>query len=64
MTTTSNLDIDKLIVKARKVGKHKTKKETITNALEEYIERREQKKIKDLFDKIEYEGDYSYKEHR
>lgn len=64
MTMTSNPDIDKLIVKAQKVGKHKTKKETVISALVEYIERREQKKIKVLFGKIEYEENYSHKEHR
>lgn len=61
----TNLDIDNdLIVKAKKVGKHKTKKETVTSALVEYIERREQKKIKELFGKIEYDEDYFYKDHR
>ena len=61
----TNLDIDDdLIAKAKKVGKHKTKKETVTNALIEYIERREQKKIKELFGEVEYDEDYSYKKHR
>lgn len=46
----TNLDIDdELILKAQKTGKHKTKKETVTGALIEYIERREQKKIKRAF---------------
>lgn len=61
----TNLDIDnELIVKAQKAGKHKTKKETVTNALIEYIEKREQKKIKELFGEIEYDEEYSYKKHR
>ncbi len=61
----TNLDIDdSLIVKAKKAGKHKTKKETVTQALIEYIERREQKKIVELFGTIEYDDSYSYKEYR
>lgn len=61
----TNLDIeDSLIERAKKAGKHKTKKETVTRALTEYIERREQKKIKDLFGEVEYEEDYSYKDSR
>ncbi len=61
----TNLDVeDSLIERAKKAGKHKTKKETVTRALTEYIERREQKKIKDLFGEVEYEEDYSYKDSR
>ncbi|SMO94036.1 antitoxin of type II TA system, VapB [Gracilimonas mengyeensis] len=61
----TNLDIDnKLIVKAQEIGKHKTKKETVTSALKEYIEKREQQKITELFGEIEYDESYSYKEHR
>ena len=61
----TNLDIENsLIERAKKVGKHKTKKETVTRALTEYIDRREQKKIKELFGKIEYDEGYSYKESR
>lgn len=61
----TNLDIDNdLIVKAQKAGQHKTKKETVTSALVEYIERREQKKINELFGEIEYQDDYSYKKYR
>lgn len=55
---------DSLILKAKKIGKHKNKKETVTKALVEYIERHEQKKIIELFDTIEYDNSYSYKDHR
>ena len=61
----TNLDIeDSLIERAKKAGKHKTKKETVTRALTEYIERREQKKIKGLFGEIEYDEGYSFKDSR
>lgn len=61
----TNLAIDdSLIEQARLVGKHKTKKAVVTEALEEYIQRRKQKDILELFNKIDYREDYDYKEQR
>jgi len=61
----TNLAIDdSLIEQARLLGKHKTKKAVVTEALEEYIQRRKQKNILELFNKIEYEKDYDYKGQR
>ena len=61
----TNLAIDdKLIENARRIGKHKTKKAAVTEALTEYIQRREQLRIIGLFGKIEYEQDYDYKKQR
>ena len=61
----TNLAIDdQLIDDARKIGNHKTKKAVVTEALIEYIEKREQLKIIDLFGSIDYEPDYDYKEQR
>ena len=61
----TNLAIDdKLIENARRIGKHKTKKAVVTEALIEYIQRREQLKILGLFGTIEYDGDYDYKKQR
>lgn len=61
----TNLAIDdSLIEQAQLLGKHKTKKAVVTEALEEYIQRRKQKNILELFNKIEYEKDYNYKEQR
>lgn len=61
----TNLAIDdSLIEQAQQLGKHKTKKAVVTEALEEYIQRRKQKNILELFNKIEYEKDYDYKEQR
>ena len=46
----TNLAIDdKLILKALKVGSHKTKKEAVTIALKDYITRKTQEKIISLF---------------
>jgi len=61
----TNLAVDdKLIEKARKIGNHKTKKGVVTEALEEYIQRRKQVKITKLFGTIDYDPDYDYKEQR
>ncbi len=60
MATNLALD-DKLIAEAREIGRHKTKKETVTAALREYIQRRKQRRILDLAGKIEYDPEYNYK---
>lgn len=65
MTHGTNLAIDdRLIEEARKVGKHRTKKATVTEALQEYIARRRQARILNLFDKIEFDPRYHYKKQR
>ena len=61
----TNLAIDdKLIEEARVAGKHRTKKAVVTEALQEYIQRRKQAEVLDLFGKIDYDPDYNYKEQR
>lgn len=61
----TNLAIDdKLIEEARRLGKHKTKKAVVTEALEEYIQRHKQAQILDLFHKVDFDPDYDYKEQR
>ncbi len=61
----TNLAIDdKLIEEAKKLGKHRTKKDTVTEALKEYIQRKKQLKILNIFNTIEYEQDYDYKKQR
>ena len=58
----TNLAIDdKLIDQARRIGRHKTKKEAVTAALREYIQRRKQLKILALAGTIEYDPRYNYK---
>ncbi len=61
----TNLAIDdKLLEQARRIGKHKTKKETVNTALEEYIARRKQQEILSLFGTIDYDPRYDYKRER
>ncbi len=60
MATNLALD-DRLIEEARKIGEHKTKKEAVTAALEEYVRRRKQQRVIELFGKIDYDPAYDYK---
>jgi Arc/MetJ family transcription regulator len=61
----TNLDIDdKLIDQARRIGKHKTKKEAVTNALIEYIKARKRLALLDWVGKVEYFDDVDHKKMR
>lgn len=61
----TNLAIDdELLEEALRIGGHRTKKATVTEALEEYIRRRKQAQILDLFGKIDYDPEYDYKKQR
>lgn len=62
MSTNLAID-DRLLVKALQISGLKTKKETVTIALQEFIQRRKQEEITDLFGTIDYR-DYDYKKHR
>ena len=46
------------------VSGQKTKKAAVTKALEEFIARREQREILDLFGKLDWDPDYDYKTER
>jgi len=63
MATNLALD-DNLINEALSLGNHKTKKAVVTQALQEYIQRRKQLEILNIFNSIEYENTYDYKEQR
>lgn len=61
----TNLAIDdRLLEEARRVGGQRTKKATVTEALEEYIQRRKQAKILKLFGTVEFDPKYDYKKQR
>ena len=61
----TNLAIDDwLIEEAKLVGKHRTKKAAVTEALMEYIQRRKQSEILKIFGSIEYDQEYDYKKQR
>jgi Arc/MetJ family transcription regulator len=61
----TNLAIDpKLLDRALRVSGEKTKKAAVTKALKEFIARRQQKKLLDLFDSLEWDPEYDYKSER
>ena len=61
----TNLAIDdKLIKEAVEIGKHKTKKAAVTEALQEYILKRKQTMVREIFGKIDYDTSYNYKKQR
>jgi hypothetical protein len=61
----TNLKVnEQLIEEALALCDHKTADMLIEAALREYIQRRKQLKILDLFGTIDYEEDYDYKQQR
>jgi len=63
MATNLALD-DSLIEEAKVIGKHRTKKGVVTEALHEYIQRRKQSEILNLFNNVTFDKDYDYKQQR
>lgn len=61
----TNLAIDpKLLDKALEVGGEKTKKATVNRALREFVARREQERILELFGKFDWDDGFDYKRER
>ncbi len=61
----TNLAIDeKLLNEALSISGLKTKKDTVNYALKEFINRRKQVEVLDLFGKLEPDADYDYKKAR
>jgi hypothetical protein len=61
----TNLSIDpKLIDKALEVSGERTKKAAVTKALQEFIARRQQKNLVELFGKLEWDESFDYKRER
>ncbi|MEM7738398.1 MAG: type II toxin-antitoxin system VapB family antitoxin [Deinococcota bacterium] len=61
----TNLQIDDtLMQEALALGGHRTKRAVVEAALQEYIARRKQLQVIDLFGTIEYDEDYDYKTQR
>ncbi|MDD5349197.1 MAG: type II toxin-antitoxin system VapB family antitoxin [Chthoniobacteraceae bacterium] len=60
MATNVQLD-EKLMTEALRLGKQRSKKALIEEALREYVERRKQAELLGLFGQIDYEADYDYK---
>ena len=55
---------DQLIESAKSLGQHRSKKEAVTVALEEYVRRLRQRTVFEAFGKIDYDKNHSYKRQR
>lgn len=61
----TNLAIDDaLLERARRIGKLRTKRETVTQALTEFIQRRRQRNILKALGTIEFREGWDYKKDR
>ena len=61
----TNLALDpELLKRAFAISGEKTKKAAVTRALEEFIARREQRRVLDLVGKVEWDPAYDYKADR
>ena len=61
----TNLDLDpRLLDRAFRLSGERTKKATVTRALEEYVARLEQRRATDLFGELEWDATYDYKTER
>jgi Arc/MetJ family transcription regulator len=63
MPTNLNID-DALLEEAVRVSGKKTKRDTVNAALSEYVSRRKQRRILDLFGKLEWDAGFDYKRER
>ena len=61
----TNLSIDPVLIeRALEVSGERTKKAAVTKALQEFIARRQQKRLLELMGKLEWDVDYNYKAER
>jgi len=60
-----NIPVNEVLVQeALAVGNQETERDVVELALREYIQRRKQLKIVELFGTIDYDSDYDYKQQR
>lgn len=63
MATNLNLD-DALLEETLRLSGKKTKREAVTAALQEYVGRRKQRRILDLFGALDWDPRFDYKKER
>ena len=63
MPTNVELD-DALVAEAKKLGKHRTKRAAVNEALKEYVARHKRRRVLSLFGKLDWEPGYDYKAER
>lgn len=65
LTMATNLSIDpELLEEALRIGGFSTKKETVNQALTEFVQRRKQREIVSLFGTLPHDSEYDYKQRR
>lgn len=61
----TNLAIDdRLLDEARRIGGRKTKRETVNDALQEFIRRRQRLNLVNVMGTVDYDPAYDYKKER
>ena len=60
MATNLNLD-DQLVLEAKELGGHTTKREAVNQALSEYVNRKKRKKLVELFGNTDWDPEYDHK---
>ena len=61
----TNLDLDdKLVEEAKRLGKHRSKRAAVNEALAEYVASRKRRRVLDLFGTLEWDPKYDYKAER
>ena len=61
----TNLDLDdKLVDEAKRLGKHRSKRAAVNEALAEYVASRKRRRILDAFDQLEWDPNYDYRAER
>lgn len=61
----TNLAIDdRLLDEARRIGGRKTKRETVNDALQEFIQRRQRLDLVNVMGTVDYDPAYDYKKER
>lgn len=63
MPTNLALD-DALVTQAKRLGRHKSKREAVDQALTEYVSRLKQREVLDLFGTLEWDATYDHKKER
>jgi Arc/MetJ family transcription regulator len=63
MPTNLNLD-DALLEEALRLSGKRTKREAVNAALQEYVSRRKQRRILELFGQLDWDPRYDYKKER
>ena len=63
MATNLALD-DKLVAEAKRLGRHRTKRDAVNEAIAEYVAGRRRRRIERLFGTMDWDPAYDYKAER